>query len=385
MIKKLLLLVIVILVASCNKSRILVDVHEVDFINKSEITLKGTPVNAELPIGMRDLAMFDSYLIVLSGGTDAQMSVYSDDWNLLGRFCYIGRAKNEFVSSPYMISKQSLRGDNGHTLIPLIQGRSGIKVLDLEQSIESQRTVINTETDYKAYKVTELKEENGTVKFSVGFSFVFLDDRLDRTFESYRPIFMNDRLFFEPGYAVMHDTVQIKYTKFLSRFDENDVDQIHGVLFKHPERNMVIDVFPYIDYIMFNDLDNDRMFAIHQPGSLSFDDQLERAKYEVVSNDGANVRVVNTTLPHFGAAECTESFFMVLYYAGEYSTNVPDINKAAPELLFFDWDGNFLRSVKLDTRIGSMAYDERNQVLYGLDVENDRIISFDLSTANKLQ
>ena len=379
MIKNLLLLVIVILVASCNKSRILVDVHEVDFINKSEITLKGTPVNAELPIGMRDLAMFDSYLIVLSGGTDAQMSVYSDDWNLLGRFCYIGRAKNEFVSSPYMISKQSLRGDNGHTLIPLIQGRSGIKVLDLEQSIESQRTVINTETDYKAYKETELKEENGTVKFSIGFSFVFLDDRLDRTFESYRPIFMNDRLFFEPGYAVMHDTVQIKYQKFLSDFYANDVDQIHGVLYKHPKRNLVIDVFPYIDYIMFNDLDKDRTFAIHQQGSLSFDDQLERAKYEVVSNDGENVRVVNTTIPHFAAAVCLDSYFMVLYYAGEYSTNVSDINKAAPELLFFDWDGNFQKSVKLDTRIGSMAYDEKNKVLYGLDIDNDRIISFDLS------
>ena len=60
---------------------------------------------------------------------------------------------------------------------------------------------------------------------------------------------------------------------------------------------------------------------------------------------------------------------MVTYFAGN----------AAPELLFFDWDGKFLKSVKVDTEITDITYDERKQVLYGLDEENDRILCFDLS------
>ena len=64
---------------------------------------------------------------------------------------------------------------------------------------------------------------------------------------------------------------------------------------------------------------------------------------------------------------------MVLYYAG-------DINK--PELMFFDWEGNFLQSVKLDTKVYRIAFDERSRILYGVDSENDRIISFDLSFLN---
>jgi hypothetical protein len=95
--------------------------------------------------------------------------------------------------------------------------------------------------------------------------------------------------------------------------------------------------------------------------------------------DGQIIYEYKHTL-HFMGFACTDSFFMVLYFAGDYSTQVPDSDEAVPELLIFDWDGNFLKSARLDTRITNIGYDERKQILYGLDYTNDRIISFDLST-----
>ena len=112
------------------------------------------------------------------------------------------------------------------------------------------------------------------------------------------------------------------------------------------------------------DVDNDRISAIHQQGSLSFDDQLPR---------------VDFTRTHFGGAVCTESYFMVLYYAGDINKGASESKDVKPELMIFDWDGNFIRSVILDTMMYRIAFDERTRILYGVDRENDHIVSFDLS------
>ena len=93
------LLVTLLVLLSCNngKSRFLFAVHETDFVNKSKITVKGTPVDVELPLGVSNLAICDSFFIVMFYNGGPLMNVYSLDWDLLGRFCYKGRAKNEFL------------------------------------------------------------------------------------------------------------------------------------------------------------------------------------------------------------------------------------------------------------------------------------------------
>ena len=60
------ILVTLLVVLSCNnsKSRFLFDVHEVDFANKSEVTVKGTPVVGEFPLDILDVVVCDSFLIV---------------------------------------------------------------------------------------------------------------------------------------------------------------------------------------------------------------------------------------------------------------------------------------------------------------------------------
>ena len=61
------LLVTLLVLLSCNngKSRFLFSVHETDFVNKSKITVKATRADVNLPLGVSDLALCDSFFIVM--------------------------------------------------------------------------------------------------------------------------------------------------------------------------------------------------------------------------------------------------------------------------------------------------------------------------------
>jgi len=362
--KYFLLLVSVLLAVSCRESKSEFEVKEVDFVNKSDVTVKGTPIDVEFPLDIRDIALYDSYRILMCHDDDARMSVYSADWDFLGKFCFIGRARNEFVNDPSMVSGQILRGDDGHALIPLVDGLQSVKVMDLQRSLEAERTVITAESTYRPYKELVVNDEFGTMRLRTDIGFVFIDNDISHQFEWSRPITMNYTVNFDPYYAVMNDTTVIKKVETLRYFDDEQFKFISGKLFKHPSRNLVILPMESIDYILFIDLDNDKMWAVHQKGSLSLYDPLPP---------------VNFSITHFGRdAVCTESCFMVLYFGGDPGAEEIYRENALPELLTFDWDGNLLKSVKLDTYVNRIAYDEKTQILYGVDRTNDRIVSFDL-------
>ena len=83
------------------------------------------------------------------------MFVYSDKWELLGKFCLQGRARNEFVNRPGEIRRQVLKGDDGHLLLPL-QDETSIKVFDVTQSLLSGKTVMTQTRDFLPYYLQPL-------------------------------------------------------------------------------------------------------------------------------------------------------------------------------------------------------------------------------------
>lgn len=380
--KIVLLLVMLLVLLSCNngKSRLLFAVHEIDFVNKSDITVKGTRVDVDLPMGVNSIEVCDSFFIVMFYNGGPLMSVYSHEWELLGRFCYKGRGRNEFNTEPRMISAQTLRGENGNTLIPFLEGNFGIKVMDLQQSLQSQKTAIVMEKEYLPYTVIEAgKIGEDYYTRTRPFDFVILNNDINQTFRSHLPIMDQDEISYGKDFDVMYDGEQQKYFKMFSSDCATDFDYAQNYLHKHPGRNLIIAPIYNMDYILFFDLDNDRTFAIHQSGSRSYDDELSPIEYQQIQNNDGSVSSLSTTPSTFEDCIGTESFFIVKYYSGDYSVNQPDFRNAAPELLFFDWDGNFLKSVMLDVNIGNISYDEITQTLYGVDVANDCILSFDLS------
>ncbi len=69
--QNLFLIAIIFLAVSCKKATSVYDVHEVDCVNKSEVTIKGVPVDVELPLDIRDIAVCDSFLIVTGHNDEA--------------------------------------------------------------------------------------------------------------------------------------------------------------------------------------------------------------------------------------------------------------------------------------------------------------------------
>ena len=150
-------------------------------------------------------------------------------------------------------------------------------------------------------------------------------------------------------------------------------------LYKHPARNLVIQPLVYMDYIIFLDIDNEKYFGIHQIGSPSFDDSFTAV--QDVEREGKSVLMYEGKpfTGHFNDVFCADSFFMVLYCAGDYSLNVEDPSLSKPELLIFDWEGNLLRSMKLANQISSIIFDRNTSTLYGLDRYKEHLYSFDLA------
>lgn len=380
-----LVLVSVLLALSCSnrKSRLLLEVHEVDYRNKSDVTLKGEAIDAEWPMDMQEIAVCDSFLLVMCGDMEHKLYVYSDEFELKGRFCSIGRARNEFLSSwtPWF-SAQILRNKQGDAMIPLIDTQQGTKLVDLQKSLAAQSTVIAEQNDFMGrhtVKYIDPEHPRGTVVMSCVVRTQFLDDDINHRFGFFTPITEDYKVYTQPVFALTHDTALVKEIKMLSRVESKDAEFTNGFIIKHPSRNIMAYALYLMDYIMFFDLDNDRAFAIHQPGSPSYDDDLPAIESTYFEKEDGTISISTKRVPHFQNLAAAESFFMVTYYAGDYSLSQPDQHNAAPELLFFDWDGNFLKSVKLDTRVEGITYDEKNQVLYGIDPVNDRIVRYDLA------
>ena len=381
-----LVLVTVLLVLSCNNkgnSCLLLDVHEIDYRNKSDVTLTGVPVKTEWPIDIYVIGVCDSFLLVQSGEKTNMLYVYSDELELKGRFCNIGRARNEFLSMPSWNSKQILRNSQGDALLPFLTHDQGVKVVDLQESLAAQSAVIASQNGFTGESIYEHEspaQDGRIARLHTYGDCIFLDDNINYRFEYYDPIILYGEVHKEPSCFVTRDSARIKEIRMFNGYKVPDMIYSGCFLFKHPSRNLIIQLYAELDYIMFFDLDNDRNYAIHQTGSLSFDDNLPEIVREEITNPNGTMSMRASTIDHFMKAACAESFFMVTYFAGDYSLNQPDKDHAAPELLFFDYDGNFLKSVKMDTRVNQMAYDEKRQILYTLDRYTESVYRYDLSS-----
>lgn len=75
---------------------------------------------------------------------------------------------------------------------------------------------------------------------------------------------------------------------------------------------------------------------------------------------------------------CTQSskYFMALYFGG--ATRQERREGVLPHLHVFDWNGGFLYDIALNESIESIAFDEMDNKLYGVD-SNDNVYRYDMS------
>ena len=366
---------------SCSKKPE-IQVREVDYLNKSQELLKSVPVDMDMPMLTYGVIHCDSLNILMTQDPRGYMFVYSDDWKLLGTFCHQGRAQYEFVDRPSLIKNQVLLGKDNHLLLPL-QDATCIKVVDITASLLSHKVVISEIRDYVPYTDIDIMIGDNIAKLRSRNKYMFLDNDIYKTLE------LTEGFSFEFGestaeYKIRHDTAYVEVPQILKDMEKlagpQPEDKFQREFFKHPSRNLIIEPFMAMDYIMFYDLDNNSSFAIHQTGSLTWNqDPPQVPRF----NDQGEVIYYIEERGCFGDAVATDSYFLVFYFGGDYSMADENQDWPRPELLLFDWDGNFKKSVMLETYIDCAAFDQKNKILYGVPIdepENEVLLSYDLSS-----
>jgi len=368
---------------SCKQQYRTIDVHETDFQNKSELLIKGVPVKTDLPLYIYGMICCDSLNIVMAQDDRGYVFVYSSDWELLDVFSGKGRARYEFIERPRLISNQVLKGDDGHLLLPL-QDQECIKVLDITESLRTHKATISHIRDFNPIDVTEFESSVTGRKSMIvlGFGYLLLDNDINHTLEVTHGFTIQD-VEGTAQYRIRHDSTFIDKPWMLTSMEKiagpQPDDKFWRPFFKHPQRNLIIEPFEYLNYIMFYDLDNDNAFAIHQSGSLTFDDDLPQPR-EYEDEEGF-IHAANETDRCFENVAVADSCFITIYLNGEYSLSDENWEYPRPEVVIFDWEGNFINSAKLDTFIDCVAFDQKKKILYGVPHSDDVeiILSYDLS------
>lgn len=366
------------LLFSC-KQKPSIEVREIDFVNKAETTVHGVPVNAQMPLSVHGMIHCDSLNIVVAEDPKGYVHVYSDSWQMLDVFSGKGRARNEFLTSPSMNRGQVFKGSDGHILLPLSDWRADVvKLMDITESLEQHRAIINDVREYGFEEETKIIDntQKTETRLMSSFSALYLDDNIYHTLEiTYADFY---EILKKPvEYRIRHDSTFMEKPEILSRMEQlvgpEYKNQFSRSAYRHPKRNLIIEPYTNLDYIAFLDLDNNRSFFIHQAGSPTYDSNVEIGKYV---EDG--VVYASPERVCFTAAIPTDDFFIISYY-GPYVDNAP----ASPEMMFFDWEGNFIKSVKLDILTKYNVFDPKTKTLYGIrmpDDDEEQLISFDLST-----
>lgn len=353
------ILSVLFVIVSCNKkSHYAFDVKEIDFINKTGSVIDGNDLHIEIMRG-ENILICDSLLLITTGDPMGRLKVFSlNDYKLLNSLCIEGRAKNEFFH-PTFLSDQWFYDKDGNIILPVIDNAQILKEINLSQSIKEQKTVV------LPYVSDCLSIMRGNV--------VLIDNDNNKRFQYFRA--HEDEVvsgkYCVPEYNITESEKIVKeidvYPKIMSFVnEERSMSMYFGTLTKHPSKNIIIQPLQYMDYILRFDLDKNDFSAIHQIGSLSFDD---------IIPDWPEKSIVNFTSICY-----TPDYLFLLYKAGKYSKSFPDYNDAFPEVYVFDWDCNYLGGVKLGQEVHDIAYDEKNKKLIGLHRSDDIIYSFDLSS-----
>ena len=342
-----------ILLLSCNKKPILcVDTIEVNYSNVDDRELEGNLRLSEL-LGGNRILICDSLMMVVTSNTNAQLLVLNvNTLDTLGMFCIKGRAKNEFIAA-YCGNVQLYKRD-GHIIVPLIDGLDQVKEVDITESLSKGSTIIVGTSSCLRYP------DGQTIFLDEGINnrFEYLyDNYKEKDFEEYRKA---------PSVYTLKKDGREKILKIFRRpLDTDNASQLmapfNGILLKSPTKNIIVQMFSFMDYLLFFDLDNENYCAIHNEGSRTFEDKFD--------SDGEF---------YFQGGCSSSEYAMFLYYHGEKSMKEANEGDRKAQLIIFNWEGKYICNVQLDRRIKSIGYDELNNRLLALSF-TEEVYEYDLS------
>jgi len=326
-------------------------VKEVDYLGKCGPAVSGTPVSWS-PLGSDEFVIKDSLCMIVTSDPEGMLKVVSLNSNsLIGNFCTKGRAGNEFLRALDEFNQPYVRnGDIFYPLTDMDFFYSQVKVVNVSESLRKKTTVIDDQFEVDVRHCVLLDNDKNRQ-----FQVIEIDGP-----EEYENL--GDKA--PERYVLVENGVENEIEVFPKRMKGADENLIFvpygGAMFKHPGKNIAVQLLMDMDYIIFFDFENNRHFAIHQKGAVTFDDECP----DPVGNE-----------MFFTDAAVSDDYLFALYWheGNSWESNTQD-NR--PEILAFDWKGNFLGGCRLGERITSIEYDATRNVIYGLSRITETIYTY---------
>jgi len=349
-------LLLVVLISCTGKEYLKLPVKEICFKNLTDTLVHGNETDVHV-LGAKSIVVCDTFLVVLTNDGQGFLKIYSTESMIcLGSFCAQGRAKNEFLK-PYFYENAYKEGPD--VILPLVDNGFNRKDLNISKSIKEGKTIIHSITNI--------------MNNSIGCSFTLKQDT-SKQFVCYYcrvtpPESGTPQYYLKKG----NKETEIKVFPRMVQSEDDHIGVVgySSALYRHPNKDIFIEAFKLRDYLLYFDFETNFHYAVHQEGSISFDDYYDESAFS------AGDEQVN----YLWSGVCTDNFIMFLYGAGDYCINSVDYksSKTPQEVLVFDWSGNYLCGIKLDIRLQVITYDEKHKILYGLNKASESIYGFNLT------
>ncbi len=311
-------------------------------------------------LGITSVSIMDSIMIVSSKNDKGMWSIFklNNDPEFLGSHLNVGRAMDEVLYPIYVID-HSLFYENGD-LISLIVKKPTREALkfNITKSIENKNTHIermdyNLHMDNQGYRGRFVTKD---VYVATEFVFPELADRISRYYVK------DDKKEVSENMQILNNAAKINAT-----MDPNKINLLGAFIESDKKGETILEVPLFLNYI--------NLYSLYDS---SFSKTICTGDRMVSIDDIQEEKELINIFSYYNGVTSFDDYFGVLCQNDSDGNFINGVSKKM-EILFFDWTGNPLCSVNIDTIFTSFDIDFKNKELYTACYVNDEVRRYDIS------
>jgi hypothetical protein len=283
----------------------------------------------------------------------------------IGDFCNKGGGSEEAYSLPYVYQVYK---DSG-TVTALLDANNEQKLFiwDISKSIESRTTVFDTVIPYERFSehgivnyLYMFRLDKDTLIARVSSELLSIDgDMASVSYYRKRTVYSNQQV---RDYRIYNNDVIRNWESDISPvFFYSSSDCIK------PDRTKIVQGMRYLCQINIIDLASGQVTGYRIKNTPDF---------SLFNTDMKNIKT------YYVRIQADDNYIYALYLGEEVDPR-PSAKPYNPHIVFiFDWNGNLVKKLDLGHPVQEIALDDYNNLLYSMDVKEDKLYGLDLNQLN---
>ncbi|MBR4303232.1 MAG: hypothetical protein IKT80_06720 [Bacteroidaceae bacterium] len=305
-------------------------------------------------MGVREIGIIDDYFVAATTNPAGQIRIFNKNtFQELAILCPEGRARADLMH-PYLQPLQLVKKDSIPTLL-IIDNNSVTKLINLKESITAGYAVVDTIIRAICDPVNGYSLYVGNDKW-LDYHGVYYDDPRDNICTV--PTFIVRNKNGKQEIPLFGDIKKMEATPWTNAY-------YTGQALARPSGGQVVFVMYVLDYFNIFNTDSMTVKTIHNSNSVTIDQPTG-------INDVRNSPICYTSV------SATDNLILTTTWDYSYNQNA-DIPISKDYVRIWNWEGDLVARFYMDHCLTSVAYDEENMILYGLDSGDEKIYSYDIS------